>query len=167
MVRDGFITLEQASAAASEPLVIADFDPARESVAPYFIDYVNRVVERGTGVPPVNQAQDAPVTITTLDLDLQRLAAQAVERQLHQLDRVYKPRGLTPQVALVALDPRTGAILAMIGGRDYGASQLNRVTDAQRQPGSVFKPFVYAAALETGMSPLTIFKDAPREFTYD
>jgi penicillin-binding protein 1B len=167
MVRDGFIPLDQAGAAAKELLPIADFDPARESVAPYFIDYVNRVVERGTGVPPVDQAQDAPATITTLDLDLQRLAAQAIQRQLDHLDEVYKPRGLTPQVALVALDPRTGDVLAMVGGRDYGKSQLNRATDAQRQPGSVFKPFVYAAALESGMSPLRMFKDAPQEFTYD
>jgi penicillin-binding protein 1B len=167
MVRDGFVPLDQAGIAAKEALVIADFDPARESVAPYFIDYVNRMVERGTGVPLVNQAQDAPATVTTLDLDLQRLAAQAVRGQLDQLDRVYKPHGLTPQAALVALDPRTGTVLAMIGGRDYSASQLNRVTDAQRQPGSVFKPFVYAAAIETGMSPLTMFKDAPREFTFD
>ena len=165
MVRDGFIPLGQAASAAKEPLMIADFDPARESVAPYFIDYVNRMVESGTGVPPVDQAQDAPATVTTLDLDLQRLAAQAIQRQLDHLDEVYKPRGLTPQAALVALDPRTGDVLAMVGGRDYGKSQLNRATDAQRQPGSVFKPFVYAAALESGMSPLRMFKDAPQEFT--
>ncbi len=167
MVRDGFISLDQAAAAAKEPLTIADFDPARESVAPYFIDYVNRVAEGGTGVAPVDHAQDAPATITTLDLDLQRLAAQAIQRQLDHLDTIYQPRGLTPQAALVALDPRTGDVLAMVGGRDYGKSQLNRVTDAQRQPGSVFKPFVYAAALESGMSPLRMFKDAPQEFTYD
>jgi penicillin-binding protein 1B len=182
MVRDGFVTLDQAGIAAKEALVIADFDPARESVAPYFIDYVNRVSEarasaragleiegagNDAGEPQAGMPALHEATVTTLDLDLQRLAAQAVERQLDQLDRVYKPRGLTPQVALVALDPRTGEVLAMIGGRDYGASQLNRVTDAQRQPGSVFKPFVYAAALETGMSPLTMFKDAPQEFTYD
>jgi penicillin-binding protein 1B len=95
------------------------------------------------------------------------MAAQAIQRQLDHLDEVYKPRGLTPQAALVALDPRTGDVLAMVGGRDYGKSQLNRATDAQRQPGSVFKPFVYVAALESGMSPLRMFKDAPQEFTYD
>src|SRR5438309_8746085 len=55
----------------------------------------------------------------------------------------------------------------MIGGRDYAECQLNRATDARRQPGSVFKPFVYAAALESGMSPLAMFEDAPQEFTYD
>jgi membrane carboxypeptidase/penicillin-binding protein len=167
MVRDGFIPLDQAASAAKEPVLLADFDPARESVAPYFIDYVNRTVESGTGVPPVDHAQDAPATITTLDLDLQKLAALALQRQLDHLDTIYKPRGLTPQAALVAIDPRTGDVLAMVGGRDYGQSQLNRATDARRQPGSVFKPFVYAAALESGMSPLRRFKDAPQEFTYD
>src|SRR5258708_29238228 len=110
---------------------------------------------------------DAPATLTTVDLDLQQLAARAVRNQLERLDKIYKPRGLTPQVAFVALDPKTGSVLAMIGGRDYAESQMNRVTDAQRQPGSVFKPFVYAAALESGMSPLRMFKDAPQEFTYD
>lgn len=167
MARDGFISVDQAAAAAKEPLALADFDPARESVAPYFIDYVNRLYGSGSGVPPEDHAQEGRATVTTLDLDLQRLAAQAVRRQLDRLDELYKPRGLTPQAALVALDPNTGNVLAMIGGRDYGTSQLNRAVDAQRQPGSVFKPFVYAAALESGMSPLAMFKDAPREFTYD
>src|SRR5438270_7980933 len=166
MVRDGFITLDQASAAANQPLLMADFDPALESVAPYFIDYVNRMAERGTGVPLVDNAQDAHATVTTLDLDLQRLAADTIEHQLDRLDKIYQPRGQTPQVALVALDPKTGNVLAMIGGRDYATSQLNRATDAERQPGSVFKPLVYAAALESGMSPLQLFKDAPQEFTY-
>lgn len=166
MVRDGFITLDQAAATSNEPLLVKDFDPATESVAPYFIDYVNRLAAGGTGISPVNQGQDAQAVVTTLDLDLQRVAAEAVRRQLVQLDRIYKPRGVTPQAALVALDPRTGAVLAMVGGRDYAESQMNRAVDAQRQPGSVFKPFVYAAALESGMSPLAVFKDAPQEFTY-
>ncbi len=181
MVRDGFVSLDQAAIAAKEPLIVADFDPARESVAPYFIDYVNRVSEarasaralsaeetgRDAGEPQAGMPALPAATITTLDLDLQRGAAQAVQRQLEHLDEIYTPRGLTPQVALVALDPHTGNVLAMVGGRDYGQSQLNRATDARRQPGSVFKPFVYAAALENGMSPLRMFKDAPQEFTYD
>jgi penicillin-binding protein 1B len=186
MVRDGFLQLDQAALTAKEPLTIAEFDPARESVAPYFIDYVSRVTASSaqqtsspiardgseitarvaqSGTPALHE--DAPATVTTLDLDLQRIAAQAIARQLDRLDKIYQPRGLTPQAALVALDPRTGAVLAMVGGRDYGTSQLNRAVDARRQPGSVFKPFVYATALESGMSPLAIFKDAPREFIYD
>jgi penicillin-binding protein 1B len=171
MVRDGFIQLDQAAAAAQEPLKIADFDPARESLAPYFIDYVNRASAAADGGEPQavmpGLAGVALPTVTTLDLDLQQFAAQAIARQLAHLDRVYQPRGLTPQAALVALDPSTGEVLAMIGGRDYAKSQLNRATDAERQPGSVFKPFVYAAAIESGMSPLRMFRDAPQEFTYD
>ena len=164
MVRDGYITLAQAAAAAKESLLVADYDPARESSAPYFIDYVNR--QRGTGVSRVENGQDARATITTIDLDLQQLAEQAVKKQLTRLDETYKSATAKPQAALIALDPRTGEVLAMIGGRDYAESQLNRATDAKRQPGSVFKPFVYAAALESGMSPLQKFADAPQEFTY-
>src|SRR5712692_474052 len=134
MVRDGFITLEQAAAAAKEPLTISDFDPARESSAPYFIDYVNRRYRTGSGSDrvedagrmPADRRQDvgAPI-ITTLDLDLQRFAEAAIKRQLDRLDETYRPRGLTPQAALVALDPRTGDVLAMVGGKNYAASQLN------------------------------------------
>ncbi|MGZ8844543.1 MAG: transglycosylase domain-containing protein, partial [Pyrinomonadaceae bacterium] len=181
MVRDGFITLAQAAAAAKEPVTVAAFDPARESVAPYFIDYVERRHPAGgaqasslqtdledSDKMSANHRQDAGApTITTLDLDLQKLAADAIKHQLESLDKIYKPRGLTPQAALVAIDPNTGNVLAMIGGRDYAESQLNRASDAQRQPGSVFKPLVYAAALESGMSPLRMFRDAPQEFIYD
>jgi penicillin-binding protein 1B len=172
MVRDGYITLEQAAAAAKEPLLVADYDPARESSAPYFIDYVNRqkpatTNERADTTASRTSAlgEGAPI-ITTLDLDLQRVAEQSVQKQLTRLGEAYKSAKSKPQVALVALDPRTGEVLAMIGGRDYAESQLNRATDAKRQPGSVFKPFVYAAALESGMSPLQKFADAPQEFTY-
>lgn len=178
MVRDGFITIDQAAAAAKELLTVTNFDPAKESVAPYFIDYVNRYgtgsggdrfsAGKDVGEPQARMPalQETAPIVTTLDLDLQQLAANAVAHQLDHLDQVYKPRGATPQAALVALDPHTGKVLAMLGGRDYAQSQMNRATDAQRQPGSVFKPFVYAAALEVGMSPLAKFKDAPQEFTY-
>jgi len=187
MVRDGFIKLDEATAAAEQPIAVAEFDPARESVAPYFIDYVNRASERphpagGAQASSLqmdraesdsiaNRRQDAgepqagmPALRTTLDLDLQRAASDAIAHQLERLDQNHK--GQTPQAAMVALDPNTGKVLAMVGGRDYAESQMNRATDARRQPGSVFKPFVYAAALEMGMSPLRMFRDAPQEFTY-
>src|SRR5215510_10297830 len=166
MLRDGFITVEQATAASKEPVTVANFDSARETVAPYFIDYVNRVLKAGPGSSPTDQAQDAQAAVTTLDLDLQKIASEAIKHQLDRLDETYKSRGVRPQAALVALDPITGNVLAMIGGRDYAESQLNRAVDARRQPGSVFKPFVYAAALESGMSPLRMFTDAPQEFSY-
>ena len=166
MVRDGYITLEQAASAAKEPLLLADYDPARESSAPYFIDYVNRQKSGQANVSGTSATGEGAPIVTTLDLDLQKLADQSVHKQLARLSETYRSANAKPQAALVALDPRTGEVVAMIGGRDYAESQLNRATDAKRQPGSVFKPFVYAAALESGISPLEKFADAPQEFTY-
>src|SRR6185436_20454707 len=113
---------------------------------------------------------------STLDLDLQRAAYQAVTKQMAVIDKMFaKRKGGTAglQAALVAMNPKTGEILAMVGGRDYSTSQLNRVTEARRQPGSVFKPFVYAAALSEGadenggtITPATMFLDQARTFTY-
>jgi penicillin-binding protein 1B len=135
------------------------------ATAPYFVDYVNRAVERQL---QTGGADERSLRVyTTIDLDLQQLAEQAVARQLAQLERVYKSGDARPQAALVALDPNTGHVLAMVGGKNYAASQLNRATDARRQPGSVFKPIVYASALESGISPVRLFADAPRAFTFD
>jgi penicillin-binding protein 1B len=161
MRQSGWITNEQYENGVAESLVIA---PATvdNSLAPYFVDYVNRVAESEFETTAASQR-----VYTTLDLELQEIAEQALKRQLDRLDKTYADREDKPQAALVALDPHTGNILAMVGGRDYAASQLNRTTDARRQPGSTFKPFVYAAALEDGMSPLRMFMDAPKEFIYD
>ena len=163
MLEEGSVTREQFEAAAREPLNVAPLGRAEGSaVAPYFVDYVNRAVEAEHEA----SGEHASRVYTTIDPELQRLAEQAVGRQLERLDKVFKG-GRRPQAALVALDPRTGHVLAMVGGRDYAESQLNRATDARRQPGSVFKPVVYAAALEQGVSPVSMFTDAPREFRYD
>lgn len=162
MVRDGWIAAEEAAATASAPVVVATVSNSEGSLAPYFVDQVNRLADSEFDVSPTNQR-----IYSTIDLDLQQLAEAAVKKQLDRLDKVYKNRNAKPQAALVALDPRTGNVLAMVGGRDYAESQLNRATDARRQPGSTFKPFVYAAALEDGLSPVQTFADAPREFVYD
>ena len=166
MARDGAITIEQAQAAAREPLNVAPANNLDTSVAPYFIDYVNRAVE--ARLSESQETDERTLRIyTTIDPDLQQLAEAAIKRQLERLDKIYKRRGVSPQAALVALDPRTGDVLAMVGGRSYADTQLNRASDARRQPGSVFKPIVYAAALESGSSPLAVYTDAPREFIYD
>jgi penicillin-binding protein 1B len=160
MARDGWITRPQANSAATEPVALSQLKDVG-SVAPYFVDYVDRMSDQ-------YDAQAARERIyTTLDLDLQRLAENALRHQLDRLGAARKDGAAKPQGALVALDPKSGNVLAMVGGQDYAQSQLNRVTDAQRQPGSTFKPFVYAAALEDGMSPVRTFSDAPREFVYD
>ncbi|MGH9874063.1 MAG: transglycosylase domain-containing protein [Pyrinomonadaceae bacterium] len=166
MARDGWIAREQAAAIFKEPVVPAPSSHSDNSMAPYFVDYVNRVVSSPTD-PQLDASPASQRIYTTIDLDLQQLAEAALRRQLDHLDKVYKNQAAKPQAALVALDPHTGNVLAMVGGRDYAESQLNRATDARRQPGSTFKPFVYAAALEDRMSPVQMFADSPREFVYD
>ena len=162
MQQNGWISWEQYTAANAAPVVVAPHRDADNSLAPYFVDYVNRVAES-----QFQTSGSAERIYTTIDLELQQVAEQALKRQLDRLDSVYPGRDVKPQAALVALDPHTGNVLAMVGGRNYAETQLNRATDARRQPGSTFKPFVYAAALEDGMSPVQMFMDAPREFVYD
>jgi len=162
MARDGWINAEQAAAILEEPVTASSASNSANPLAPYFVDYVNRKSES-----QLDPSSDGQRIYTTIDLDLQQLAEAALKRQLDRLDTNYKGGTPKPQAALVALDPKTGNVLAMVGGRDYAESQLNRATDARRQPGSTFKPFVYAAALEDGMSPAQTFSDAPREFVYD
>ncbi len=161
MLRDGAVTTDEARAACAEALTVAPLEHA-DATAPYFIDYVNRVVESRQPA----EGGDWLRVYTTIDLELQRVAEESINNQLARLEKVFKGKR-HPQAALVALDPKTGRVLAMVGGSSYADSQLNRATDARRQPGSVFKPVVYAAALENGISPLTLSLDAPREFTYD
>jgi penicillin-binding protein 1B len=166
MARDGWITLEQAAEISREPMVVAPSSPSDNSMAPYFVDYVNRALS-SPGDSELDASAASQRIYTTIDLDLQQLAEAALQRQLSRLAAGNQNRERMAQTALVALDPHTGNVLAMVGGRDYAESQLNRATDARRQPGSTFKPFVYAAALEDGMSPVQMFADSPREFTYD
>jgi penicillin-binding protein 1B len=163
MARDGWISTEQAAATAKESISVAPSKGDSGALAPYFIDYVNRIAESEASPEANLEAR----IYTTIDLGLQSLAEAAIKKQLDRLDQVYEKRGAKPQAALVALDPHSGAVLAMVGGRDYAETQLNRATDARRQPGSTFKPFVYAAALESGISPVQMFRDAPHEFVYD
>jgi penicillin-binding protein 1B len=162
MQKDGWITRDQATAASGEPILVSPSASADNSLAPYFVDYVNRIAEAEFSTSGNSQR-----IYTTIDLGLQEIAEEALKRQMNRLDDIYSNRGVKPQAALVALDPHNGDVLAMVGGRNYAGSQLNRATDARRQPGSTFKPFVYAAALEDGISPVQTFMDAPREFVYD
>src|SRR5262249_12339415 len=115
---------------------------------------------------------------TTLDLDLQREAAAAVTWGMAQVDGRLRGRGrrhpeARPQVALIALDVPTGAVKALVGGRDYAASQLDHAV-ASRQPGSAFKPVVYATGLSTALNrrgplitPATLLSDEPTTFWFD
>ena len=111
---------------------------------------------------------------TSIDPDLQRIAYQTVSKRLEALDKHFpkKPKG-NLNAALVAIRPKTGEIVAMVGGRDYQQNQFNRATDAMRQPGSVFKPFVYTTAINSAydsssrqFTAATIFKDEKKTFTF-
>lgn len=143
------------------------------SEAPYFVDYVQN--QLSDYLADVSAAERLRI-YTTIDMDLQRAAYNAVTKQLAQLDKIYAKRKNAGQLqaALVAMHARTGEVIAMVGGRDYERSQFNRATDAVRQPGSVFKPFVYATALNTAFDPVprvitpaTTYLDEPKTFTFD
>jgi penicillin-binding protein 1B len=164
MVRNGVINSDEGQAAQASPVAVAAFSSDGNQLAPYYLDAVNRVLESSSSTSgaisePVLRVQ------TTIDPDLQSAAEQALLQQLDVLGKRSR-RASLPQGAMVALDPHTGHVLAMVGGRNYAESQLNRATDAQRQPGSVFKPFVYSAALEAGISPLSTYSDTPQTFQY-
>ena len=169
MVEAGFASVDATVEAASQPLGVSPY--ALEDEAPYFVDFVRQIV---TNRHPELLRSAAPVTVrTTLDLHLQRLAQQAVREGLDFVDRRVG-RAPSAQAALIATNPTTGEILALVGGRDYGRSQFNRATRARRQPGSVFKPFVYMAAFEraflerrTDVTPATLVDDEPTTFTAD
>jgi penicillin-binding protein 1B len=173
MAEAGAITQDEAKTAKATPLQVV---PSRGRIdvsdAPYFADYVQNQLGdmiAGSGAEHLR-------IYTTIDMDLQRAAYAAVTKQMAALDKIQQKRFEpgTLQAALIAMNAKTGEIVAMVGGRDYSKSQLNRATDAFRQPGSVFKPFVYATALNTAFDPVprvitpaTTYMDEPKTFTYD
>lgn len=168
MADTGIITPDAADRASREPVQVVQ--RALESEAPYFVDYVTQEVEEKT------KLTGAVDVYTTLDLQLQRIAQDAVRSGLLRVDELLAHRRKRPpaEAALIAIDPRTGEILAMVGGRSYNQSQYNRAVNARRQPGSTFKPFVYLAAFErakadgrTDLTPATIVDDEPTTFTFD
>ena len=145
------------------------------SDAPYFVDYVQDILTEKFG--DVDLARYKYKVYTSLDSDLQQAAFESVRDGVEQLDAHFAKgkRAIPPgtvQASLIALDPTNGEILAMVGGRNYGLSQFNRITQSRRQPGSIFKPFVYAAALETaysGSGALTAVStvlDEPTQFAF-
>ena len=174
MASEEFITKDAASSASKEPLQIVP--RAVDNEAPYFVDMIVQQVE---GAYPGLMAQSDNVNVfTTLDLNLQKAGLEAVRNGLARVDELLSKRRrkypTSAQAALIAVDPRSGDILALIGGRSYSTSQYNRVTTARRQPGSVFKPFVYLAAFERGaeegrtdLTPASLTLDEPGIFEYD
>jgi len=178
MLEVGFITPIQAERTAAAPLGLAQQN-VEASQAPFFIDMVRDQLL--AQFPERDLLSQSYRIYTTLDLDLQAAASYAVRAGMVEVDQEVNKRRrakeaaadyLQPQVALIALDPATGALRALVGGRDYAWSQLNHVL-ARRQPGSSFKPFVYAAALSSGVdgsqplvTPVTVLLDEPTTFQF-
>ncbi len=187
MVETNAITREQAERAKAAPLKLAPMN-VEASDAPYFVDLIKETL--GSRYSERDLNEQAYRIYTTLDPDLQRAAAEAVQIGMKEVDaQVKKLRtkrvkvgkkfetkvlpGPEAQVSLVAMDPHTGEVLALVGGRNYGLSQLDHAAHSSRPTGSVFKPFVYAtavnSALNGGDNPLTpasMVEDAPTTFTY-
>ncbi len=182
MVETGAITKEQAEGAKKEPLHLTP-GSVDASEAPYFVDLVHDQLTQRLGDRDFNR--EGLRIYTSLDPDLQRLATETVNSTIHvvdeQVDKLHardkklgKPY-IYPQVALVALDPHTGQVLALVGGRSYGNSQVNHAV-AHRPTGSIFKPFVYAAAFQTAaqgtmlpgqnqlFSPVTMISDVQQTY---
>jgi penicillin-binding protein 1B len=167
MADAGYISGEAADRAAHEPLQMAA--RALDAEAPYFVDYIGQELQ-----DKYRTATGAIDVYTTLDLYIQRVAQDAVREGVARLDEVLARRRRRPQAALIAIDPRTGEVLALVGGRSYNQSQYNRAIAARRQPGSVFKPFVYLSAFErayangrTDMTPATLVIDEPTSWAFN
>ncbi|HUY12547.1 MAG TPA: PBP1A family penicillin-binding protein [Terriglobia bacterium] len=179
MVEDKYITPAQAAEAEAAPLGVTARNVGG-SQAPYFVDLVKD--QLSTQFSSQDLLSQSYRIYTTLDPALQRAASAGVLEGIGEVDKELKGRrpakGLPPpgpdepQVALVALDPHTGQVRALVGGRNYAVSQLDHAM-ARRQPGSTFKPFVYATALSSGVdgsqpviTPATVLQDVPTTFQF-
>jgi penicillin-binding protein 1B len=167
MREEGVVTEAALKSALAEPLTPSTRNEERTR-APHFLDFVKSELTEQYG----QKLQTEGLQIyTTLDVDLQQSAQRSITRGLEGLEKTYRrlasaSKEATLQGALIVVEPQTGSVRALVGGRDYGASQFNRVTQAHRQPGSLFKPFVYLAAfarrdLDPPVTPATILVDSP------
>ena len=172
MTEAGAISAEQAADGKQTPLEVRKISNGKDLQGmPYFSQFAIEELPKIISDP---EALQHSRVYTTIDPDLQKAAYKIVNDRLDKLDKYFpkKPKG-NLQAALVAIRPKTGEIVAMVGGRDFLETQFNRATDAQRQPGSVFKPFVYATALSSAyemnsrvLTAATIFKDEKKVFTF-
>jgi penicillin-binding protein 1A len=164
MVERGMITPEQAKKAGAEEIKLRPKGPRGYNEAPYAVEQVRTYVEEKYGRERLYRG--GLKIYTTIRAQLQEAAQKAVLKGIEEFEaREGKGKGQDQvQGALIAIDPQTGYILAMVGGRDFSTSQFNRATQARRQAGSAFKPVVYAAALDKGFTPATVIVDEP--FSY-
>ena len=161
MVEGNYITQAEMDKAVGVPLKLRDIKP-KEKIAAYFVEHIRRYVQEKYGADVLYK--EGLSIYTTLNLAAQKAARDALEKGLAELeDREKYERGLV-QGALYCMDVKTGAIRAMVGGRDFNKSEFNRATQSRRQAGSAFKPLIYTAAFDKGMNPSTRFVDSPIVF---
>jgi penicillin-binding protein 1A len=163
----GFITAQEAAAAHVKPIALASVEVSQ---APYFVEYVRQQLENRYGGSALYKG--GMKVYTTLDMTVQQMAQDSVNEGMVDAEKIILPRmpksaGHIPetlQCALMVSDPATGEIKAMIGGRNFQESKFNRAVQAQRQPGSSFKPFIYATAFAKGFTQADLILDAPVVF---
>jgi penicillin-binding protein 1A len=168
MFRNGWITQAQFEQAKKNPIYLSERRRLKFNKAPYFTSYVVKQLEKKYGKKFL--AEKGLRVYTTVDLDMQKYAEEAIELAIDKADeetwvlgKKYDNLGYS-QAALLAIDPRTGHIKAMVGGKDFLEIEYNHTVQAQRQPGSSFKPFTYLTALSLGMSPGTVINDTKITF---
>ncbi len=161
MVEDKYITQAEMDKAVNVRLKLRDIKP-KDKIAAYFVEHIRRYVQEKYGADVLYK--EGLSIYTTLNLAAQKAARDALEKGLTELEgREKYKRGLV-QGALYCMDVKTGAIRAMVGGRDFNKSEFNRATQSRRQAGSAFKPLIYTAAFDKGMNPSTRFVDSPIVF---
>jgi penicillin-binding protein 1A len=157
---EGYITPADAEAARKAPLALAPRRNLFREEVPFFTEQVRRELARDYGYKALYTG--GLRVYTTVNRELQAAARQAVREGLAALESRHRyPGERHPEGALVCLEPETGRVLALVGGRDFDDSQFNRAVQARRQPGSAFKPIIYAAALDAGFTPMTVLWDSP------
>ncbi len=173
MLEAGELNQQQFADARSTPIDLKQISSRKDLQGmPYFSQYAIEELPKIVADP---EALQHLRVYTSIDPDLQRIAYETVAKRLDALDKRFKKKkdsGLN--AAMVAIRPKTGEIVAMVGGRDYLQNQFNRATDAKRQPGSVFKPFVYTTAINSAydsgsriFTAASIFKDEKKTFTFN
>jgi penicillin-binding protein 1B len=168
MYRHKWVTADQLKAALAAPIITSGYDTYVKK-APYFMDYVSQ--QLASLYPPEALANLGLSIYTTLDTQVQAAAEGALSKGLKRLEDLHpalkrKEPDKKLQGAIVVMQPKTGYILAVVGGRDYGTSQLNRITQAKRQPGSAFKPIVFLSSLDT-LTPASILSNEPKTYMVD
>ena len=177
MADQGYIPRTELARWQAEPVPERRAETGGGAIAPYFVEWVRSILDDRFGADLYSRGYRV---YTTLDVGMQARAREAMERGWRRVETVpgyshprpgdadsASPSGSTPylQGSLIAIDPATGDVKAMIGGRDFADSKFNRATQARRQPGSVFKPFVYTAAVASGVPASRVMLDAPINLT--